>query len=108
MENRKTAIDKVTDFMLENNLTPVGVIPNFVEKKYPKSDDDELLNTKQICKVLGISRSTLYRRIEEGMPYYEKEGLKTGRLYSKQQCIAFQNLTKRAKKKERELINEQV
>lgn len=107
MQNRKQAIDEVTDLMLKNNLTPVGVIPNYVEKKYSINSDEELLNTKQICKALGISRSTLYRRVEEGMPYYEKEGYKIGRLYSKKQCIAFQNLFKRAKKKEREITNEQ-
>lgn len=108
MESRKDAIDNITDLMLENNITPVGVIPRFVEKKYPVDSNEGLLNTKQICKALGISRSTLYRRVEEGMPYYEKTGTETGRLYNKQQCIAFQNLSKRAKKKERESFNEQI
>lgn len=107
MENRKDAIDNITDLMLENNITPVGVIPRFVEKKYPVDSDKDLLNTKQICRALGISRSTLYRRVDEGMPYYEKEGVENGRLYSKQQCIAFQNLSKRAKKKTKDSLNEQ-
>lgn len=52
-----------------------------------KLDDIELLSTEEVCKFLGINRTTLYRIIERG----ELKARRIGRSYKvlKKNLVAF-------------------
>lgn len=39
-----------------------------VSKSALISESDEFLNTEEVCKILDISRSTLQRYVQEGLP----------------------------------------
>lgn len=104
----KEKMDKFIDVMMKNNITPLMTVGPYVERKYADKDrNPRLQTTKQIMKTLGVSKSTLYRYMNDGMPFvYKKDG--RGRLFDKELCLAFISQMKAVKKKEAKKTNEQA
>lgn len=105
---KKEEMDKFIDIMYENDLTPIMLLGPYLEKKYENKERNPRLQTSaQIMKTLGISKSTLYRYMEEGLPYETKDGGR-GRVFDKELCIAYIKQYKALKKKERKIKNEKI
>ena len=47
---------------------------------------DKLLNIREVCELLGLSKSTIHKLKEEGLPFYK---LGDSVRFSKQQVLAF-------------------
>lgn len=103
---KKEQMDQFIDIMFENELTPLMLVGPFLERKYRNKDrNPRLLTSAQIMQVLGVSKSTLYRYMDDGMPFqYRGEG--RGRLFDKELCLAFVKQQKAIKKKGAKILNE--
>lgn len=91
MHHEKKIIDKVVGLMIENHITPAALVAPYERAafKAKKRNPGELYSGADICRVLKISKSSLRRYVDMGMPYHDRTDGKRGKLYSKRECLSF-------------------
>lgn len=101
MISRTDAKNQILELMIEHGITPQSLIDEYIDLKYPYNNK-KLVNVQQAMKELNVSRSTLYRLMNEGMPYYKKEDSKRGRFFDTKACKDYLRTKKRTKEKIKE------
>ena len=106
MHHDSKIINSIIKTMVQNGITPASLVGPYEKAVFEATErkSGKLYGPKEICYILKISRSTLFRYVQAGMPYHEKIGKKgrvIGKLYSKPECLSFVKQYKRVVKKEK-------
>lgn len=105
---KKEDMDKFIDMMIEYGVTPLMLVAPYVEKKYEnKNRNPRYVSIPKFAQLLDVSVSTVYRYMDEGMPYFIKED-GAGRYLDKDLCISYLKQKKAVKKKEGKILNDRV
>ena len=97
MPTKTDAENKILELMIEYGITPQSLVDSYIDKKYPNINP-KLANVKQTTKALKMSRATLYRKMREGMPYYEKDDGTRGRYFDIKACKDYLRTKERLEK----------
>lgn len=95
------AVKNIVEIMVKHGITPASLVGPYESALFRSSKRKTgiLYSCDEICRQLKISRATLYRYVQAGLPYHYKEESGNKRWYSTPECVSFIKQYKNVKKK---------